>query len=335
MSDFRTHGSDSRITKHSKNYRFFPDQEESFPSSTTPACCFLISGGAETTTLQRGTYTYPFELKLHGQARPAPFKSTFGRTYFKVTLHVISLIGNIFWSEKIADEKLIKTAGYLRLYPNFSEPIQFVFTKERSFFSKRPPLKLVVTIEKMGYLPGEKIFCQIQIQNFALERISEISVSFVQRITYYDNLASKVMVAVLDEQGHVCDSTNGLTRWDLSIPIPGKLMPSFGNGRKCIEVNYFLQVRVEGKSSINGEREIIIGTTRNAESSEPLDVMECRRVSVDSLWDTMSVQSGSTNPPSYSELSSRRTSVDTLPPVYDSVVTDSAWLNSQILNVCK
>ncbi|CAG7726887.1 unnamed protein product [Allacma fusca] len=187
----------------------------------------------------------------------------------------------------------------------------------------------------MGYLPGEKIFCQIQIQNFALERISEISVSFVQRITYYDNLASKVMVAVLDEQGHVCDSTNGLTRWDLSIPIPGKLMPSFGNGRKCIEVNYFLQVRVEGKSSINGEREIIIGTTRNAESSEPLDVMECRRVSVDSLWDTMSVQSGSTNPPSYSELSSRRTSVDTLPPVYDSVVTDSAWLNSQILNVCK
>ncbi|CAG7726883.1 unnamed protein product [Allacma fusca] len=331
-TQFQSKVDDGRVTSHLKRSQFLPF--ETNPGGVSRV--FLIGDDATTsptrssTTLSPGDYIYPFDLKLNYDTLPTSMITSFGWINYNVTVYVISLVSlefQSYWSKKAAAKSIIKCNGFAALPPSLLSPLELTLKKEKYFFTKRISSKMDITLEQKGYICGEEIKGEVRLENAAEDFIPEIVVSLCQRMTYYSSYSCKSTVCVLNERKFKVSTNESEIRVSLRMQLPRKLMPSFTDGKKSIEIVHFVQVEAtrNSKHKLKGEAKIVIGSTwkMDGEEGERQPRVDSRRLSVvSSNFDTISIQSGSTLPPTYSSLASRRHSLETLPPLYDDVICD-------------
>jgi len=204
----------------------------------------------EKRTLVKGQHVFPFELRWGGETLPGSIKSCQGRIQYKLVLYVKPWV-----AEFSASEKEIKVSGYLNLNHSFTpslyQPLITTAKKSKSFFSSRTVIKVDFILEKRGFIQGENMKFQMNVQNLDVvgEIIEKLSVAILQKMSYTDNNFSKCTRVVIKTKEAQCQDplTNGEIYWEESIRIPIHTRPTFNidvhpkkNG--TVETNYFVQV---------------------------------------------------------------------------------------------
>lgn len=202
-------------------------------------------------------------------------------------------------------------------------------------------LSFTLRLPRQGYLPGDDSHFNLTLINQTGKRIERIMVSFIQKVCYYaDKNKKKTVGAVLDYTETTEADWAVETIWESSFRVPIGVKPTY---RGIIEHLYFIKVQVYLKGTrravLKGHVPVIIGTTDSAtdsghgssrDTSSDQELFYTghysashRRRSVDLPFQNgggaevtgkhrhKSSHAHGPPPPSYSQLPSRASSVDT------------------------
>ncbi|CAL8074317.1 unnamed protein product [Orchesella dallaii] len=299
--------------------------------------------------LPASKHVFPFRFQYPSKVvLPGSFSSPYG-----VVRHQVVAYFQTPWDFVQISSTTLKFRDYynLALDPVALSPLTYEKQKRSLFhdlvrrsFSQR--LAFTLRLPRQGYLPGDDSHFLLTLINQTGKRIERILVSLIQKVCYHtDKNKKKTMGTVLD-----CTETTEAdwaveTLWESSFRVPLGVKPTY---RGIIEHTYFIKVQVYLKGSrravLKGHVPVIIGTTDNVHdnghgsSSRELSEHELytghysasrRRRSVDLPFHGdqdgkyRSKSPHRAPPPSYSQLPSRASSVDTFPPMYEDAMVNS------------
>lgn len=207
----------------------------------------------------------------------------------------------------------------------------------RRFSSQK--LAFSLKLPRQGLLPGHESPFLFTLNNQTGNRIEKILVSFIQVVCYHaDKKKTKTVGAVLDFTETKEADWAVETIWESSLRIPFGVKPTY---RGAIEHLYLIKVHVylkgKRKAALKGRIPVIIGTTDNAhelhnlsrDASSESELLYTGHYSVSQRRRSVDLppfQGASAKhrskygapPPSYSQLPSRASSIDTCKYVHFS-----------------
>ncbi|XP_052122264.1 arrestin domain-containing protein 4-like isoform X1 [Frankliniella occidentalis] len=229
----------------------------------------LLGGGDkpkhQDTKLEPGTHAYPFEFTL-----PATVPSSFtskntGRTLFSAK----ALVRWDKADDQSAESEMIvfEPVDLNLLLPHIAEP--FAKTDSKYFWtlgSKSGPLTMSVRVPSQGYVPGETIPFEVEVDNKSTFVVHRVEVAVSQHVKYYFNLRKVpefIKVAKVELE-HSQVKGGEAKAFKHSITVPERTPPTVQNNKsKHVKWKYFLTANAvvdQGHINLRVSAPIVIGT---------------------------------------------------------------------------
>lgn len=193
-------------------------------------------------TLPAGEHTFRFSYTLRDNL-PSSFEGEYGHVRYccRAVIHrpwkFNSLCKMPFTVVSVLD---------LNQQPGATVPVTREFQKQQCCLCCTiRPLALTARIDKTGYVPGESIILNAEIENLSIRKISYSKAVLKSKITYStrDSSITEIRNLIEVERGLI---EQGYTdKWnDEPIPIPS-VAPSFLNGCENINIDYYIEFVIE------------------------------------------------------------------------------------------
>ncbi|ODM91606.1 Arrestin domain-containing protein 3 [Orchesella cincta] len=273
-------GGRSHSTSRVYTNRF--DNSESFLSMNS----FVAGDGRTLLNLRDGETSYPFSFQL-----PSRLVSSYYRCNGEIPLgwNFIQGTGQVSYylelgmivagkAEHVSQKVIgVHTNLDLNIVPDATQPGEAEVTKIfcnscACCCCQSGPLVLKVRTDKRGYLPGESIAFDFEANNKSNKTIKQVSAQLVEAVTLNgqgrtERVSIPVGGLLVSDHQFVGEVDNW--RGELIVPKEGEVYPTkLGGGCSIIEVDYFLEIKVQVQGCCNGDSEvlssIIIGTCRGA-----------------------------------------------------------------------
>uniref|UniRef100_A0A914EDF0 Arrestin C-terminal-like domain-containing protein n=1 Tax=Acrobeloides nanus TaxID=290746 RepID=A0A914EDF0_9BILA len=212
--------------------------------------------------LLKGTHRYDFSFNLPLNCPPS-FEGTFGHIRYYVKVNI-----DIPWK---FDKKEISAFSVIPCFdlntiPSSINSAMMESMKNIGFICKNGSICARVAIPKMGYVPGETIWAQIEVNNTSSCDIEGIEASLMELSRFHGRHSgysvSKThsrLVAKSRKEVNIQEKQTLTERISLQIPL---IAPSFNNCR-IIQVDYQLEVEIDAHGFFNDNKieiPILIGT---------------------------------------------------------------------------
>lgn len=216
---------------------------------------YLIASKKQDTDLylEMGEYTFPFEFNLPDKL-PTSFEHDIG--HIRYTLKGVIDTPHTFKKLALKSFTLLNEKINLKEFQvSLSKPCEVRDSVGVVFFGGK--INAELSINKSGYVPGEKIIFKAKIQNKTLKKIIKCSVKLVQRIKFSGSrkdlmVKFKKVKHVLLDLVNITDDRIVPEKSDFmfeakSFEIP-KVCPSTNGLCELIEIEYFVvfEFRVDG-----------------------------------------------------------------------------------------
>ncbi|TRY79209.1 hypothetical protein TCAL_10036 [Tigriopus californicus] len=222
----------------SRNSTTYRNQEEYYKQSTN-----LVGDGTNIIDLDPGTHTYPFSYTLE---RDLPF--SFESNYRNKVVHSIQVNVDLSSSFDKKEKKYFTVLHDLDLNqePHLASSANKQESKKLTLpFSRNKTITGSVTIPRTGFVPGDQIQAQIQIENRSSVKVSKSSVTLLQIVELIGRhgyrLKSKTInttLATTEGRSVASEDVVGWTTDPMTIPtVPPSGIP------KCdfIKIHYFVR----------------------------------------------------------------------------------------------
>ncbi|ESO88266.1 hypothetical protein LOTGIDRAFT_165704 [Lottia gigantea] len=216
--------------------------------------------GNDSAMLPAGINTYPFQFQLPGNL-PSSFEGQYGyvRYWLKSTIDQP-------WKFDHTTKTAFTVICLLDLNrePTASEPRQGHDEKTLCCWCcKSGPISAVFRIDRGGYVPGEAITLNVEINNSSNRKVNGSSVNFKMVTKYHARCKTKTQSRSLAKikHGEFKQGENDIWSGERLIipPVP----PSFLTGCRIIDIHYYLELKVDPSGpafDLCIPFEIIIGT---------------------------------------------------------------------------
>ena len=208
--------------------------------------------------LDRGFHDLPFEYQL-----PEDIPSSFIGKYGSVTYILKAVVqGERTGDTSIATEPFLVLRGYL-LPERVYKPIERKLEKRYWSLCSTGKVKVVLGLNQTGFVPGEDLYIQAEIQNHSPLRITAIQASVIMNSEYFaqkDSIPFRQIVNKRRDDYELIDGDGRLWQ-NVRIAIPPYIPESNLEFCDIINVAYTFQFRVElsGGQELRTEIPILLG----------------------------------------------------------------------------
>ncbi|XP_022091245.1 arrestin domain-containing protein 3-like isoform X2 [Acanthaster planci] len=237
--------------------------------------------GTQDLTLPSGRHNFPFQFQLPKTDLPASFEGLNG--YVRYKTKVVVAIPKSLKNKKYKTEKHFTVLGPdvdLNLIPSIQEPMT-IDNEIRNFCGCGPDIEAVVSVglSKQGYVPGESIYVNGQVDNRDLSEHRDFTVYLVQKISYQDKRATRETAkkVLAKEKSTVACPRGRVSDYKVG-PLPIPPVPSSDlAGCNLINIDYFVQCKDRTHSA---KFPITVGsvplwTHPTSDQGAPLENQEC------------------------------------------------------------
>ena len=208
--------------------------------------------------LDQGFHDFPFEYQL-----PEDIPSSFIGKYGSVTYILKAVVqGERTGDTTIATEPFL----VLREYPLPEEvfsPCERKLENRYWALCSTGKVKIIIGLNKTGYVPGEDMFVQAEIQNRSPLRITAIQASLIMNSIYFAQKESIPFRQIVNKRRDDYELVEGDgRRWqNVRISIPPYIPESKLEFCDIINVSYLFQFRVElsGGQEVRTEIPVLLG----------------------------------------------------------------------------
>ncbi|ODN04985.1 hypothetical protein Ocin01_01694 [Orchesella cincta] len=293
---------------------------------------FRRGSAADANIVFPGRSYYPFSLTIPENPNlPAGFSNDFGSLVHRLTVYMKNVTGHQVAVE--VGDKPMRFNGHFNLRNIGLKEISIERFYIKSVFSRKKVVEARLLVHTSGFLRGESIPFRVEYKNPKCYPL-HIFVRLIQCLKHNatdKSEAVKRKSKIVKTVHTQIQNDNTAEGWEDILGIPENQEPSY-KGHFMYSVTYILQINVkiflesDQHVIIKGEAPIYIGSTRDdVETLRLTGGMSNvvvphgigRRSGSEASLNTLS--SGRSLPPSYSQLSSRATSWETLPPAYEEL----------------
>ncbi|XP_060551925.1 arrestin domain-containing protein 17-like [Ruditapes philippinarum] len=215
--------------------------------------------------LEKGFHQFPFEYRLPDNV-PSSFIGKFG----SVTYILKAIVqGERQGDTTIATEPFLVMRKYL-LPDELSEPLKTKLAKTYFSMCSWGKVNADIHLNRTGFVPGEDICLQAEVQNHSPLRITAIQAGLLMESTYRAQkniIAYKQIVNKRRDDYELIDGDG--RRWqNVRIGIPAYVPESFLEGCDIIDLSYKFQFRIELSSGKELKTEIPITVGANPRGLE-------------------------------------------------------------------
>ncbi|ODM87790.1 hypothetical protein Ocin01_18891 [Orchesella cincta] len=292
---------------------------------------FRRGSAADANIVFPGRSYYPFSLTIPENPNlPAGFSNEFGSLVHRLAVYLKKETGHQVAVE--VGDKPMRFNGHFNLRNIGLKEISIECFYMKSVFTRKKVVEARLSVHSSGFLCGESIPFRVEYKNPKCYPL-HIFVRLVQNLKYNASNKSEAVkrkskiVKTVHTQIENDPIPEGV--WTDFLHIPENQEPSY-KVHFMYSVTYILQINVKifleiDQIDIKGSAPIYIGTTRDDVETLRTGGMSNivvpqgipRRSGSEASINTIS--SGRSLPPSYSQLSSRTTSWETLPPPYEEL----------------
>eukprot|EP00088_Acartia_fossae_P019105 TRINITY_DN2109_c0_g1_i1.p1 TRINITY_DN2109_c0_g1~~TRINITY_DN2109_c0_g1_i1.p1 ORF type:complete len:432 (-),score=73.87 TRINITY_DN2109_c0_g1_i1:428-1576(-) len=191
-----------------------------------------------------GRHVFPFTLFL-GPNLPSSFEGKYGSVRYYLEGVIVR---EWLWNHRTKEHITVNSILDLNEYPACVHPGQDRNHKTFCCWCcKSGPLSVVIATDKQGYVPGEYLVFNAEVDNKSDKEMSDSQVELIETIAFKAGREKKVLTRTVAkmERGKVEPGDSDI--WDRVPMLIPPLPPSFlGHGRPCgiIDLSYTLHFKV-------------------------------------------------------------------------------------------
>ncbi|XP_005101122.1 arrestin domain-containing protein 3 [Aplysia californica] len=214
----------------------------------------------ESRILEAGQYTYPFQFHIPPTS-PSSFEGQYGfvRYWVKVAIERP-------WKEDVSVKKLFSVVCPVDLNrePSADQPTHNEKEKKMCCLCCiSGPISASLRLNKKGYVPGETVFIQGDVNNLSSRKIGSTSVELLMTTTFHTPIKSRTVTHQVAKLHHGSIPSGGSDAWEGDRLVLPPLPPSYMIGCNVMDVRYTLELRaypVGPAFVLTVPVEILIGT---------------------------------------------------------------------------
>ncbi|XP_052099690.1 arrestin domain-containing protein 3-like [Mytilus californianus] len=192
--------------------------------------------------LPAGKYSYPFRFQL-----PSSLPSSYEGEYGYVRYYVKAAIMKPWRIDHVAKTAFtVSSVLDLNSLPQASKSIQKSATKQLCCLCcSSGPITTFLSIDRHGFVPGEPITVNAEIENLSGRKIRSSSVTLKMKTTFHTTQQTRTTSSVITQLRHSCIGKGQTDTWNGEQMFVPAIPPSYLLGCNIIEINYVLEFRVD------------------------------------------------------------------------------------------
>ncbi|CAL8142678.1 unnamed protein product [Orchesella dallaii] len=227
-------GNDATDRKVTQNY----DDSESFFEFKN----YLLGDGRSDVKIPAGESSYPFSFQLPPMNLPSSYMGTYGKVEYLLEANV-----KRSWKFDYNTKQYITVNGLVDLNndPQAAEPGEWKTSKTFCCWCcATGPLDVTVRLKNKGFVPGEMVPLEVEVNNLSNRGVSDISAQLVQEASFFakSDKNQSVKPIISEKQGKGVDPGDS-DIWRLEMIVPS-VPPTKLGGCRLIDVQYVLKVEI-------------------------------------------------------------------------------------------
>ncbi|XP_076102113.1 arrestin domain-containing protein 3-like [Mytilus galloprovincialis] len=192
--------------------------------------------------LPAGKYSYPFRFQLPSSL-PSSYEGEYGYVRYYIKAAIIKP-----WRMDHVTKTAFTVSSVLDLnsLPQASKSIQKSATKQLCCLCcSSGPITTFLSIDRHGFVPGESITINAEIENLSGRKIRSSSVTLKMKTTFHTTQQTRTTSSVITQLRHSCIGKGQTDTWNGEQMFVPAIPPSYLLGCNIIEINYVLEFRVD------------------------------------------------------------------------------------------
>ncbi|CAL8109319.1 unnamed protein product [Orchesella dallaii] len=207
---------------------------------------YLLGDGRSDVEIPAGESSYPFSFQLPPMNLPSSYMGIYGKVEYLLEANVIRS-----WKFDYNTKQYITVNGLVDLnnYPQAAEPGECETSKTFCCWCcATGPLCMTVRLKKRGFVPGEMVPLEVEVNNLSNRGVSDISAELVQEASFFAqgarNYSVRPVISVKRGKG-VDPGDRDIWRLEMVVPF---VPPTNLGGCRLIDVQYVLmgEIHVSG-----------------------------------------------------------------------------------------
>ncbi|XP_060557997.1 arrestin domain-containing protein 3-like [Ruditapes philippinarum] len=216
--------------------------------------------GEDSVKLEPGKYSYPFNFQLP-QGIPSSYEATIGRVRYFIQSEI-----DIPWAFDKQTKRMFTVVNLLDLntVPNAMSGASKTDQKTLCCLCcESDPISAMVTIDRIGYVPGEGIVFRSEINNKSDREMTCSKAQLLMTVQYHATSKTRSVNNIVNEIAHGKIEGGGTDIWmNEKLHIPA-VPPSYLQGCNIIDIRYYLMMNVDPSGlgfDLNVPVEVVIGS---------------------------------------------------------------------------
>lgn len=192
--------------------------------------------------LPAGKYNYPFRFQLP-PFLPSSFEGEYGHIRYYIKAAIMKP-----WRMNHVTKTAFTVSSILDLnsIPEANKSVQKSATKQLCCLCcTSGPITSFLSIDRHGFVPGEPITVNAEIENLSRRKIRSSSVTLKMRATFHTPHQTRTVSSTISTLWHSCIGKGQTDTWNGEQLFVPSLPPSFLLGCNVIDVSYILEFRVD------------------------------------------------------------------------------------------